>query len=754
MLAEDQLDGLIASQYAIANVKTAEQLKNILQPLKKHLNITLICQLLLHSLPSLICDPTLIDFIELLFEENEDAETTDFIFDMASFFEMSGTPQSITHLICLNIEKKREMVGKLQESIDEVCLKYDLDGSNVTFDTTVRSLIVRFNNDFASFEVTNILVDRLKKSKYASLDLLDWINHFYIPLSFLDKCVSNINYTLRDFQNLVSSDELVEIIMANMKVVPNVINYVFAPYTKYASGAIWDSFESWLRSFVLKGLSHPENTSENYQSLLNILGQDRFVNQLNSTKHVDACVRLVLAFIYLTPQCDLQILINMKEILILLSTLNIPEGDTTELFIESKFDEIIAKLKPTKSTILLMIKVVEIAETLYNNNLAFLDILELKRANKERQMAELIKYIENEVTSETTGNKWKLFLTSTYTTLKKTEIFHQLSTEEFSEVIFQKLLDLKKFDVIKNIFNKEFNYMPESRYKELVEQKCWSLYMNTLNNLDDCRNCLELLNENTDCYKQLTSLIDANDKIRDWKFYLKPGMHATPKDIYNVKNPILIIRKIFELNDNAFVYLGDIYHILELLVVGLGVSSENPIYRTCKTYDDPTNPLAVKIKLICLEYTSAIEYTFSFDLAFNLLKDVLIQTEEIANMISENWFAFFQLSKIEYEIDQLEQLDKKLNLLSKLLLTTPTEYNTIVLEQWQMLNSQKQALLDDQQQQIHQYNESKNDNGLMVSLGDVQSRLQRSLKESADELINHSSTDLGKNIIGWIVGAN
>lgn len=79
MLAEDQLDGLIASQYAIANVKTAEQLKNILQPLKKHLNITLICQLLLHSLPSLICDPTLIDFIELLFEENEDAETTDFI---------------------------------------------------------------------------------------------------------------------------------------------------------------------------------------------------------------------------------------------------------------------------------------------------------------------------------------------------------------------------------------------------------------------------------------------------------------------------------------------------------------------------------------------------------------------------------------------------------------------------------------------------------------------------------------------------
>ncbi|TID30439.1 hypothetical protein CANINC_000950 [Pichia inconspicua] len=754
MLTEDQLDGLIASQYAIANLKSMEQLKNILQPLKTHLDTILICQILLHSLPSLICDSTLIDVLELIFEGNSNTETRELFFDIASFFETSGVPQSITQLVCLNVDQKRVFVENLLESFNEISSKYDFSRQDATFDALVKSFIVRLNCDFTSFEVTNLLVDRLKTSKFASLDLLDWINYFYIPISSLDRCVPEINYTLRDFQVLITNDELVEIIMANHKSVPDILDHVLAPYINYASDDIWKSFLSWTKSFVITGLEHPEKMSENYQLILSILRQDLFLNQLNSTTYIDEFVKLVLTFIYLTPQCDLQIFINMKEILILLKSFSIPDGNTTDLLTESNFDEVLIKLAPTKSTIALMIKVVEIGETLYNNDLSFLNVLELRSANKEIQMTELIKFIDNEVTVETTGSKWKLFLTSTYTTLKKTEIFNQISIEEFSEVILQKLLDLKRFEVIQTIFNKDFNYLPETKYQEIVERKCWTIYMNTFNNLDDCKKCLELLNENSHCFKQLTSLICANEKMRDWKFYLKPGTHATPKDIYNVQNPIVIIRKIFELNDNAFVYLGDIYHLLELLIVGMGVSSENPLYDVSKSYDDPTNLLALKLKLICLEFTSAMEYTFSFDLAFSLLSQALTETEEIANVVSENWFAFFQLSKIEYEVDQLELLDNKLNLLSKLLLLTPTEYNTIVLEQWQMLNSQKQALLDDQQQQIHQYSNSKNENGLIESFGDVQSRLQRSLKESADELMNNSSSDIGKNIIGWIVGAN
>jgi hypothetical protein len=32
--------------------------------------------------------------------------------------------------------------------------------------------------------------------------------------------------------------------------------------------------------------------------------------------------------------------------------------------------------------------------------------------------------------------------------------------------------------------------------------------------------------------------------------------------------------------------------------------------------------------------------------------------------------------------------------------------------------------------------------------------LRKSLKSSADELLNSNGADIGKNIIGWIVGAN
>jgi protein transport protein SEC39 len=130
--------------------------------------------------------------------------------------------------------------------------------------------------------------------------------------------------------------------------------------------------------------------------------------------------------------------------------------------------------------------------------------------------------------------------------------------------------------------------------------------------------------------------------------------------------------------------------------------------------------------------------------------------KEIFDVVRENWITIFQLAKNEYDEPlRSDLLERKLKLLSKLILVTPTEFNTKVLEQWQILHVEKAHIVNSVSDETEN-GESKRSLLSIAdpSLGDVQARLRKSLKSSADELLNSNGADIGKNIIGWIVGAN
>lgn len=786
---ENTLDLVICIQYLVSNAQSLndleKQLFNFKQCLRRQegFDVNFFLQLFLTTLPDYLFTKEIFSYVEMIIElqyEQLLTDSDDTIFEAESMFE--SVPTFINDLLKLSYGKKRSMVDKFVDYIVQESFKYNWDSkvsleNSENIDATlfsmfVKSCLFRINEDFSSFKITDEFIYSIKNSKFADLELLAWIKGCYIPLSKLDEIVG-YKYSLLDYENILSIDEKVELIMAPIfKEAKNsdIINNVLIPYFQFLGIESWICFNCWMLNFGKKCVKDIEHSKiiENYEFLVNLLRNDRLLNlidQLDSSIK-SSFVSIVMSTIYLCPKAILQMFVFSKESLILLKSLNLTEesdGIKLKLCTELSIEELSAKISPTYKTIDSLLNIINIGEVLYSNELSIKDIVSLENASKEVQYSELIKFINNEVTYDSSFKKWSLFLNSIYSTLKKTSVFNKISIEELSEVILLRLLDENQFSVIKDIFYKEFNYITDESYQNLVTKHCWYLYMNAnncdqkLGSLKNCLDCLDLLDSESHDAQKLTSLIEVNKQLLDWKFYLKPGVPVTPKDICEVNNPMVIIRRILELNEKSYLYCGDLYYLLTLLIAGLDVEKNDSLYIfKNRSFNDKSNLLALKLKLICLEYSSAVNYEFSFGLAFELLSLAIEEKYNICDLydlISENWFLFFQLSKNEYDdILEFSLLENKLKLLGNLILVTPTDFNSSVLEQWQMLNSQKEQMqLEDS---VHQNDRSNVTNYSDITLGDVQARLQRSLKSSAEELLNTDSSEIGKNIIGWIVGAN
>lgn len=787
---KDTMDIVIALQYVIAQVNDISEVQNIVSNMKAcidngEMSIQLLLQILLASLPSLVCTSNIIIVVESILELKHESKHESAIFDILTIFESYNNndsndvkiPKNIQRLISLGTEKKQKLVADLNRSNDIISNKYnfliDSNANDATiFQTFMKAIIFRLNDEFSSFSVTNSIVMNLKNSKYADLELLDWIKTFYIPLEILTPYI-NTNYSLLDYENYLTLEEKIDLIMSQIydtSKVNNIVNNVLLPIIKYYCTDAWNYLNGWISNFGKKCVQETENNKiiSNYNILLHLLREEQLLNELNhASKQIkNAFVTNILTTLYLCPKANLQVFINAKEMLILLQSLDLPEVGSKKLadIKVGDFDDVSKQFSATKATIESMMNIIQVGEILYSNELSIVDVIHLKNATRHEQYEQLVKYITNEVTYETSIKKWQLFLKSIDSTLTKTNVFNKISHEELSDVILSKLFELKQYKVIKDIFEKEFNHIPNNEYQNLISLQCWKLYMNASNcdpkigQLKDCLDCLSLLNETSKDYQKLTSLIKANERLLDWKFFIKSGIPVSPKSIVEINNPLTIVRRILELNYKAYMYCGDLYYIAVLLIEGLDVSSQNPLFKfSNKTYDDKTNLLAVKLKLLCLEYASPVDHKFSFDLAYQLLS-VAIQEkheiDELFDLVSENWFLFFQLSKNEYDdIPEYDLIDNKLKLLGQILLIAPTGFNTNVLEQWQMLNAQKDHITSNISSDNGTANKD-NTGQLKTSLGDVQARLQRSLKSSAEEIMNTNGSDIGKNIIGWIVGAN
>lgn len=787
---ENIIDLVIWAQYVVSNSQNLDEVTVQLTKLKPLLNVDgltveLLLKLLVVSLPALLCKGEIVNCVESVIELEKDdtiiASEEDRHLDVAAMFgDQVEVPAALSGFFALPLGQKKILTARLYESVNTEAYKYNFilksKGEMITsaelFQVCIKSFIFRANYEFNSFSYTNNIITTIKGSKYANLELLDWIKGFYTPLSELSVSVG-YSYSLLDYDIILSVEERVDLIMSPLekqKIECNVIDEVLVPHIRYIGIDAWNCLNSWLLNFGLKCVSETDHLKliTNYKLLLNIL---RHENLLLALDTVDYTIKAtftctILATIYLCPKAVLQVFVYSKEMLTLLKSLTLENGSDSfnaEKLFGLTLSEVVEALSATYKTIDSILSVINVGEVLYSNELSFVQIMALENSDKSAQYSELIKFIDNEVTYETSNKKWSLFLNSLFSTLKKTSIFNKISVEELSEIILLKLLNLRQFSVIKNVYQVNFDYLPKSHYEKLMVKHCWQLYMKARNcdqkigSLKDCVDCLEFLEPNLEDVRRLSSLIEANSKLLDWKFYLKPGVPITPKDIFEVADPLIVIRRILELNENAYMYPGDLYYLLTLLIDGMHLANKNKLYEDKnKSYDDPSNLLVVKLKLLCLEFSSAVDYSYSFDLGSELLMFAIKEKYEIDHLfelVSENWFLFFQLSKNEYEDEsEYSVINNKLKLLGKLLLVAPTEFNTIVLEQWQMLNSQNEQMATNNE--IDRTGQYVSSNLTETSLGDVQARLQRSLKSSAQELLNTDGSEIGKNIIGWIVGAN
>lgn len=733
------------------------------------LNILTYLQILLKSLPSFFKPLDIVKLIEevLDLQNNEIAQTTDEIIDLQSLLDVKdgNIPQIFKYYISLSDEQQSKLFYKSKDSLNEYSYKYNLDlTDNMTaaelFQIFMKSWIFRITDEFSSYEITNTLIPLIKGSRFASLELLDWIDGFYSPLSKVCDYLQN-NYALIQLQNVMSIEEIIEMIALSIKDDESanyICNQILLPYLCYHAMDSWVCFNGWMVEFGKK-CSVETNTDKiinNYGIILSILRQDNFLREMNklSSDIIDSFVSNIVSIIYTLSRTNLQIFIYAKEILILLKTLNLKEDKSTGVI-----DLQNVKSFATRQVIDALIEIINVGEILYSNELTIIDIIALENASESVQTEQVTKYINNEIAGDVSSKKWKLLLSSIYSTLKKSRVFNKIGDDKLSEVILEKLLNLKQYDFILTVFRNEFNFLSEERFDEIIEAYCWSLYMNATNcdpnigSLKNCLKCSELLPHDSKQYKNLNLLIEANSKIMDWKFYFKAGHPVTPKDIIECDDPFTIIRRILELNEKAYTYTGDLYYLLVLLINGLSNDKIDDLFEENKdkSCDDKSNLLAIKLKLILLEFSVVNDYNFSFNLSKDLINNAIQNKNKVDglyDLVSENWFTFFQLTKNEYPEVMIES---NLELLSDILLITPTEFNNSVLEHWQMLNSEKETM---QQHTATKHVETSKHSNVASSLGDVQARLQRSIKSSADELINANGADIGKNIIGWIVGAN
>ncbi|GME79757.1 unnamed protein product [Ambrosiozyma monospora] len=326
---------------------------------------------------------------------------------------------------------------------------------------------------------------------------------------------------------------------------------------------------------------------------------------------------------------------------------------------------------------------------------------------------------------------------------------------------------MRYFKTLSDNFLPNYSSLPEPVFHDIVLKQSW-VFFKKANNCDkkigylrSSLDTLDLLKADSDHTWKLKNLIDAINDLLNWKLYFQPGVPVTPRHILEVNDPFKIVKKILELNESAYTQTEELFELLKKLEIGLEDHEEDEIEK-----DDLA--LMTKLKLMALDYAATCDFDYAFELASGLLDlgaNYKFTTPLVFNLVRDNWISFFQLVKNDFGEADADSLNKKLTILCKLMLVVPSEFNSTVLEHWQMLNTEKYN--SEMMAASHASETVGNhrspltpripDNGKPTNANannNTLSRLQRSIQSSANEVLQNSEGgDLGKNIIGWIVGA-
>ncbi|OWB77927.1 hypothetical protein B5S32_g2110 [[Candida] boidinii] len=640
--------------------------------------------------------------------------------------------------------------------------------------------------------------------------LLDkWICGFFSPLLALSD-YQNTPLNIRHVSNDLSDHELVKMMFtAYLKDRESafVIQKIIIPYiSMYKDNKLWNKFNEILQNFIAsKALSTADITTvlDTFDIIRDIMREDLLLKKLKINKQ-DAVFffRMIVQALLVTESVSLKCLIQMKEILVLsralITSTTEHNKNFTDLHLDVKdLNNFVNSCEPTENVINYLLNLIAISERFYANKLSLIQISQLGDASSEEQLSELSKFIDNESKFSVDIKQWKIILSSTYWVYKNTDILNKVDKSDLDIMIREKLLELRAFNVYESLNFNDYNQLPNERHKSLLLSHAWKYY-NLSTNLDkrigyfkSCVDCVNLLGgdfDNDSDVIQLKSLINANYRLLNYKLFFQSGVPITPKRILERRDPLSVIRRLLELNEDSSIGLSELYSILIELIIGFNCVGDDEEYQYYYlSYKEKLNPLLVKLKLLFLEFVvTEGNFQKSQEQCIELL-DLAIECKEgstvvssstnrslentIYQLVKANWVIFFQIAKNDSSEsdedsinldasrkDRVADNESKQLILSKLIVVVPREFNSNVLELWKLINhttnSHTESNISLFEEEFRSDAHTSSGYKTATHSTNFQERLQRSMNSAASEVFNQTSANkFGSGILGWAIGS-
>ncbi|KAG5519375.1 hypothetical protein PMAC_002001 [Pneumocystis sp. 'macacae'] len=313
-------------------------------------------------------------------------------------------------------------------------------------------------------------------------------------------------------------------------------------------------------------------------------------------------------------------------------------------------------------------------------------------------------------------------------------IYKNIPKKEYESFLLYNILKATKFELAKNIYIKT-NKKNIPLEDELVKKVCIEVFLEFFDNsngniargnMKNAYNLLQMIKQyyNSQQLEHFSYLIKATNTLNQYSHRFMPA------EVRLHNNPFEILEDFLSSNSGIYKSIDKIIKLSNDLILGLNKSHLISKKET-------------QGKILCMIAETALsqnDFNFAYDICINHLFS-LFETEDIKTIASLKkiiWKTCFQISK-KYEMkeESLEDIKKKMHLLSKVINICPKEHLVEILNLWRQFEEEQLSIKMEK-------NISKSNNNSITTYSNVTKsiRIPKSLFSSASKAARTLGTTL------------
>ncbi|EMR10476.1 hypothetical protein PNEG_01189 [Pneumocystis murina B123] len=504
--------------------------------------------------------------------------------------------------------------------------------------------------------------------------------------------------TLREFETL-NHKEVIDILLQHLEneEILEEIKSSIIPYISYCQKSsktnIWDSLWSWLLNFSFK------------QKNLNLIKLISFNNVISSEKYSEFS-KYAIASCYCLQSTEEENIHSMKIILQnLKQNLNIETNSNTSVLNDIKisslnvftpeniqdYSELITPNSDSLSLLEIMIKTVLIINSTKEIcKITLSEAVCYRNKDKKSQISLLHKMIPQNphFLSKLNDSEWIKLRNNIKWLHDVSLIYKNIPEIEYESFLLYNILRTTKFNLAENIYIKR-NKGNMPLKDVMVEKICIEIFLEffdsssngniTKGNMKNAYNLLQTIKQyyNSEQLESFSYLVKVTNTLYHYSHKFKPVQIR----LHN--NPFEILEDFLSSNPGIYKSIDEVMEICNDLLLS---TNKNYLYQK-----------EIQAKILCIIAETALsqnEFDFAYDICinhlFSLFEAVDIKTREaLSNII---WKSCLQISK-NYETEEsLENIKKKMFLLSKVINICPKEYLVEVLNVWKRFEKEQLSI--------------------------------------------------------------